>query len=135
MAHGRGPGTASWPLSAGPGSAGVRVGRIEGTARGQVGREPAARSAAASRLRLPAARDRRPDRAGPEIRAVDATTVTETGGAGTGGSFRRFPVAAGDHLIGDLGHSAASGIGRGSGHGHRCHERGWDLPLRVIRCR
>jgi len=80
-----------------------------------------------------------PDRAGLKIRAVDATAVrepgrtwslwrvhysmrlpslvcghfpvTETGGAGTGGSFRRFPVAAGDHLVGDRGHSTASGIG------------------------
>ncbi len=47
-----------------------------------------------------------------------ARTVTETAGAGTGESFRRCPAAAGDHLIGDLGHSAASGIGHGSGHGH-----------------
>lgn len=75
---------------------------------------------------------------GLEVRTVDATTVrepgktgslwrvhysvrlpslvcdhflvTETKGAGTGESFRRFPVAAGDCLIGDRGYSTASGI-------------------------
>ncbi|MCY4238258.1 MAG: hypothetical protein OXC93_07890, partial [Rhodospirillaceae bacterium] len=35
--------------------------------------------------------------------------VTKTGGAGTGASFRRFPVVAGDHLIGDRGYATASG--------------------------
>lgn len=76
--------------------------------------------------------------AGLEIRAVDATTVKEPGktgslwrvhysvrlpslvcdhflvtgteGAGTGESFRQFPVARGDYLIGDRGYSTAAGI-------------------------
>jgi len=79
------------------------------------------------------------DRTGRELRTVDATTVkapgktgslwrvhssmrlpsrvcdhfrvTQTEGAGPGESFRRFPVAVGDHLIGDRGDSTASGLG------------------------
>ncbi len=77
-------------------------------------------------------------KAGLEIRAVDSTTVKEPGktgslwrvhysvrlpslvcdhflvtaveGAGTGESFRQFPVTAGDCLIGDRGYSKAPGI-------------------------
>ncbi len=75
---------------------------------------------------------------GFEVRLVDATTVkepgktgslwrlhysvrlpslvcdhfrlTETEGPGTGESFRQFPVARGDYLIGDRGYSTATGI-------------------------
>ncbi len=88
----------------------------------------------------PVALMKRLAKSGPEIRAVDATTVKEPGktgspwrihhglrlpslvcdhllvtgteGAGTGESFRRFPVTAGDCLIGDRGCSKAPGIAR-----------------------
>ncbi len=81
---------------------------------------------------------RHPSRQSLEMRLVDATTVkepgktgsswrihysvcvpsllcdhfvlTETEGTGTGESFTRFPVAAGDCLIGDRGYSTAKGI-------------------------
>ncbi len=88
---------------------------------------------------------RGPDGAGFEVRAVDATTVkepgktgslwrvhysvrlpslvcdhflvTETEGEGSGESFRRFPVTAGDCMIGDRGYSTASGIAHVDGSG------------------
>ncbi len=40
----------------------------------------------------------------------DPVVVTGTEGVGTGESFRRFPVAAGDPLTGDRGCATASGI-------------------------
>ncbi|MCY4141872.1 MAG: hypothetical protein OXF56_26860 [Rhodobacteraceae bacterium] len=36
--------------------------------------------------------------------------MTKTEGPGTGESFRQFPVARGDYLIGDRGYSTATGI-------------------------
>ena len=82
---------------------------------------------------------------GLEIRSIDATTVkepgktgslwrvhysvrlpslvcdhflvTETKGAGTGESFRQFPVTRGDYLIGDRGYAKASGIAHVVGSG------------------
>jgi len=104
-----------------------------------------------------------PDHAGAglEVRAVDATTVKEPGrtgslwrvhcsvrlpslvcdhflvtgteGAGTGESFRRFPVAAGDHLIGDRGYSTASGIAHVAGSGGRVMVRVNTGSLRLLR--
>jgi len=101
-----------------------------------------------------------PDRAGLEVRAVDATTVKEPGktgslwrvhysmrlpslvcdhfvvtgteGVGTGESFRRFPVAAGDHLIGDRGYSTASGIAHVAASGGRVMVRVNTGSLRFV---
>jgi len=91
-------------------------------------------------LRAPAGRGmfRDPPGAAPGMRPVDATAVrepgrtgslwgihhpvrvpslpcgrfslAETGGRGAGESSTRFPAAAGDHPVGDRGHSAADGI-------------------------
>ena len=101
-----------------------------------------------------------PDRAGLEVSAVDATTVKEPGktgslwrvhysmrlpslvcdhfvvtgteGVGTGESFRRFPVAAGDHLIGDRGYSTASGIAHVAASGGRVMVRANTGSLRFV---
>ena len=99
--------------------------------------------------------------AGLELRAVDATTVKEPGktgslwrihysvrlpslvcdhflvtgteGAGTGESFRQFPVASGDCLIGDCGYSTASGIGYVAGCGGHVMVRVNTGSLRFLR--
>jgi len=42
----------------------------------------------------------------------DHFRLTETEGEGPGESFTRFPVAAGDHPVGDRGHPTAKGIAR-----------------------
>ncbi len=42
--------------------------------------------------------------------ACDFFRLTATQGAGTGESFRQFPVADGDYLLADRGHATASGL-------------------------
>lgn len=49
--------------------------------------------------------------------ACDHFVVTETEGAGSGESFRQFPVAEGECLVGDRGYSTASGIAHVAGAG------------------
>ena len=98
--------------------------------------------------------------AGLEVRAVDATNVKEPGktgslrrvhtsarlpslvcdhflvtgteGAGTGESFRQFPIVAGDHLIGDPGYSTASGIAQVAESGRRIMVRVNTSSLRFL---
>ena len=51
--------------------------------------------------------------------ACDHFRVTAAEGPGTGASFRQFPVARGDHLIGGRGYATAAGLGhvvRAGGH-------------------
>ena len=42
--------------------------------------------------------------------ACDFFRLSETEGAGTGESFRQFPLAVGDHLLADRGYSTAAGL-------------------------
>ncbi len=58
--------------------------------------------------------------------------MTGTEGVGTGESFRRFPVAAGDHLIGDRGYSTASGIAHVAASGGRVMVRVNTGSLRFV---
>ena len=63
----------------------------------------------------------------------DRFLVTETEGEGAGESFRQFPVAAGDCLIGDRGHSTASGIAHVAGAGGHVMVRVNTGSLRFLR--
>ena len=60
----------------------------------------------------------------------DRFLVTETEGAGSGGSFRQFPVADGECLVGDRGCSTASGIAHAAGAGGHAMVRASTGPLR-----